>query len=71
MNEDCTGTMTLTQTMPFPSTVTFNFVIDDNGSEIRALLSGPIPPRPHAENHQHVLSRVGYTKSNRTPKTPG
>jgi hypothetical protein len=59
VNKDCTGTMTLTQTMPFPSTVTFNFVIDDNGSEIRALLSGPIPaPTPCTASTCIVESRV-------------
>jgi hypothetical protein len=59
VNKDCTGTMTLAQTMPFPSTVTFNFVIDDNGSEIRALLTGPIPtPTPCTESTCIVESRV-------------
>ena|SRR5271155_1541619 len=59
VNKDCTGTMTLTQTTPFPSTVTFNFVIDDNGSEIRALLTGPIPtPTPCTESTCIVESRV-------------
>lgn len=59
VNKNCTGTMTLTQTTPFPSTVTFNFVIDDNGSEIRALLTGPIPtPTPCAESTCIVESRV-------------
>jgi hypothetical protein len=59
VNKDCTGTMTLTQTLPFPSTVTFNFVIDDHGSEIRALLTGPIPtPTPCTESTCIVESRV-------------
>jgi len=59
VNQDCTGTMTLTQTLPFPATVTFNFVIDDHGSEIRALLTGPIPtPTPCAESTCIVESRI-------------
>ncbi len=59
VNEDCTGTMTLTQTVPFPSTVTFNFVIDDKGSEIRALLTGPIPTStPCTESTCIVESRI-------------
>jgi hypothetical protein len=59
VSKGCTGTMTLTQTTPFPSTVTFNFVIDDNGSEIRALLTGPIPTStPCTESTCIVESRV-------------
>jgi len=59
VNKDCTGTMTLTQTLPFPATVTFNFVIDDHGSEIRALLTGPIAtPSACAESTCIVESRV-------------
>lgn len=59
VNKDCTGTMTLTQTMPFPSTVAFNFVIDDHGSEIRALLTGPIPsPTPCTGSTCIVESRL-------------
>jgi hypothetical protein len=63
VNEDCTGTMTLTQTVPFPSTVTFNFVIDDNGSEIRALLSGPIPAPPQCgESSTCIVESRVYKK---------
>ena len=63
VNEDCTGTMTLTQTVPFPSTVTFNFVIDDKGSEIRALLSGPIPAPPQCgESSTCIVESRVYKK---------
>jgi len=62
VNKDCTGTMTLTQTTPFPSTVTFNFVIDDNGSEIRALLTGPVPAASPCTQSTCILESRVYKK---------
>jgi len=37
VSKDCTGSMTLSQTVPFPATLTLYFVIDNDGTEIRAL----------------------------------
>lgn len=39
VNPDCTGFMTLA-VAPFGSTVNLDFVVDDNGAELRALVTG-------------------------------
>jgi hypothetical protein len=39
VNPDCTGDMTL-YVSPFGSTVNLDFVIDDNGNELRAIVTG-------------------------------
>ena len=39
VNPDCTGSMTLLVS-PFGSTVNLDFVIDDDGAEIRAIVTG-------------------------------
>ncbi len=40
VNPDCTGDMTL-YVSPFGSTVNLDFVIDDAGNELRAIVTGP------------------------------
>ncbi len=40
VNPDCTGSMTLL-ILPFNSTVGLDFVIDDDGTELRAITTGP------------------------------
>lgn len=39
VNEDCTGSMTVVVS-PFGSTVSLDFVIDDDGGELRAIVTG-------------------------------
>lgn len=39
VNPDCTGSMTL-HVLPFNSTVNLDFVIDDDGTELRAIVTG-------------------------------
>ena len=39
VNPDCTGSMTI-YVLPFGSTVTLDFVIDDDGRELRAIVTG-------------------------------
>jgi len=39
VNPDCTGSMTLF-VLPFGSTVNLDFVIDDDGAELRAIVTG-------------------------------
>jgi len=39
VNPDCTGSMTLF-VLPFGSTVNLDFVVDDDGTEIRAIVTG-------------------------------
>jgi|SRR6516162_9015867 hypothetical protein len=39
VNADCTGSMTLVVS-PFGSTINLDFVIDDNGREVRAIVTG-------------------------------
>lgn len=41
VNPDCTGSMTLSILTPFTGTVNLDFVIDDNGNELRAITTGP------------------------------
>ena len=40
VNPDCTGSMTL-YISPFGTTANADFVIDDNGAELRAIVTGP------------------------------
>jgi len=40
VNPDCTGTMTLSVS-PIGATVNLDFVIDDDGAEVRAIATGP------------------------------
>lgn len=40
VNPDCTGTFTL-YVSPINTTVTLDFVIDDDGTELRAIVTGP------------------------------
>jgi hypothetical protein len=41
VNPDCTGSMSLLVS-PFNATVTLDFVIDDNGAEVRAIATGNV-----------------------------
>ncbi len=53
VNADCTGTMTL-NVSPFGSTVDVDFVIDDDGAEVRAIVSdaGVVESRVYRKQFQ-------------------
>ena len=54
VNPDCTGSMTLFVS-PFNITINLDFVIDDDGAEVRAIATGPgtIETRVYRKQFQH------------------
>ena len=50
VNPDCTGSMTLF-ILPFGTTITLDFVIDDDGAELRALLTSS--PSGNTESREY------------------
>jgi len=56
VNPDCTGSMTLF-VLPFGRTITLDFVIDDDGAELRALLTSTPPGNTETRVYTKQFSR--------------
>jgi hypothetical protein len=56
VNPDCTGSMTLLVS-PFGSTVNLDFVIDDDGTELRAITTGNVTGNTESRVYKKQFSR--------------
>ena len=56
VNPDCTGSMTLF-ILPFGTTITLDFVIDDDGAELRALLTSSPSGNTESRVYRKQFSR--------------
>jgi hypothetical protein len=56
VNPDCTGSMTLLVS-PINSTVPLDFVIDDDGAELRAITTGNVPGNTETRDYRKQFPR--------------
>jgi hypothetical protein len=56
VNPDCTGSMTL-HVSPINATVPLDFVIDDDGAELRAITTGNVPGNTETRDYRKQFPR--------------